>query len=86
MEISENFTSLFDVYPLTGVGLTTFQQLSGLPTTQGNHYTVFVLALDESGSCALVSRGFGVDITPPTEGKLGIGPDFDLVSTRQYIL
>ena len=80
--MSGNFTSMFDVYPLTGVGLDTFIQLSNLSLDQGGSYTAFVVALDQSGTCAMIGQGFGADMTPPTEGKIGIGPDLDLV--RQF--
>ena len=70
---------MFDVYPLTGAGLNTFIQLSNLSLDQGGSYIAFVVALDESGTCAIISVGFGVDTTPPTAGRIGIGPDLDLV-------
>ena len=61
------------------MGLNTFIQLSNLSLDQGGSYTAFVVALDESGTCAMIGQGFGVDTTPPNEGRIGIGPDLDLV-------
>ena len=77
--ISENFTSWFDVYHLTNVGLDTMVELTNLSLDQGASYTAVVLAIDESGTCMTIKEGFVVDITPPNQGQLGVGPDFDLV-------
>ena len=80
VEISENFTSMFTAYPLTSVGVDTFIDLTGLSLQQGATYTAAVVALDESGTCAMVDKGFSIDTTPPTEGRIGVGPDLGLVS------
>ena len=79
-EISENFTSMFDVSTFTGVGLDTFSRVANLTLDQGEFYTASVVAVDQSGTCVMVDKPFMVDITSPITGRIGIGPDVGLVS------
>ena len=48
--------------------------------TDTHTYQVFVMATDEAATCALISAETTVDATPPVEGKLGVGPDFNMVN------
>lgn len=40
----------------------------------------FILGVDESGECAMISHRFVVDLTPPIKGKLTTGSLYDMVS------
>ena len=74
-----NFTNLFDVQPLTRVGLDTYVTHRGLTLVQGQTYYVHVVATDESGECVETSSAFTVDTTPPLAGHIGVGPETRLV-------
>ena len=79
VHIFENLTAIFDIHPLTGVGLDTFVDWFGLTLKQNGSYTALVIAVDESGTCATVAHTFRVDTSPPEEGRIGVGPIFELV-------
>lgn len=38
------------------------------------------LGVDRSGECHMVSTSFHIDVTPPSSGKIRVGPYFDMVS------
>ena len=70
---------MFDVQALTDVGVNTFVQLQNISVHHGNSYTAYLAAVDELGTCAMIGANFTVDVTQPTIGRLGVGPDLDLV-------
>ena len=55
------------------MGTDTAVEARDLTLTTGQHYQVMVLAMDESGGCAMVTGDFTVDTTPPTEGSMCVG-------------
>ena len=73
------YTHLFDIQPLTSVGLDTDVIKRRLKLVQGQTYHVLVLAADESGACVETSAGFTIDTTPVLSGQIGVGPDYRLV-------
>ena len=77
-----NYTHLFDIQPLTSVGLDTDVTKRRLKLVQGQTYHVLVVAVDESGACVETSSAFTVDTTPVLSGQIGIGPDYRLVRVR----
>ena len=74
-----NYSHLFDVHPLTSVNLDTSVIQGGLKLVQGETYHVLVIAVDESGGCVETSGVITVDTTPPQNGHIGVGPEYDLV-------
>ena len=40
--------------------------------------------MDKSGECSLTSHRFVVDTTPPTDGKLTCGPNYQMVCLFLY--
>lgn len=77
-------SQVFDVHPLTSVGLDTYVQLTDLSLVHGATYYVMVIAVDESGGCVETSDSVTVDTTPPQSGQIGVGPDTDMVSCFGY--
>ena len=77
---------VFDVHPLTNVGLDTYVQLTDLTLVQGATYQVMVIAVDESGVCVETVALVTVDITPPLGGEIGVGPHTEMVSNVQLLL
>ena len=70
---------MFNVHALTDVGVNMFVQLQNISVHHGNSYTAYLAGVDELGTCAMIGAHFTVDITPPIIGRLGVGPDLDLV-------
>ena len=62
------------------VNLDTAIEPSSLQLMDGGTYQVVVMAIDESGICSLAKAVTTVDVTPPIEGKLTVGPEFDMVN------
>ena len=56
-------------------GKDTFERVSELPMEHRTSYDIIVAATDEVGACAVGGATFTVEITPPTEGILGVGKD-----------
>ena len=56
-------------------GKDTFERVSGLPMVHRQSYDIVVMATDEVGACVVGGSTFRVDITPPTQGVLGVGQD-----------
>ena len=66
-------------------GKDTFERVSELPMVQSTSYDIIVVATDEVGACAVGGATFTVDITPPTEGILGVG-EYLTDKVRVYLL
>ena len=81
-----NYTHLFDIQPLTSVGLDTDVTKHRLKLVQGQTYHVLVVAVDESGACVETSAAFVVDTTPVLSGRIGVGPDYRLVRYHNMVL
>eukprot|EP00058_Branchiostoma_floridae_P003025 XP_002588513.1 hypothetical protein BRAFLDRAFT_79466 [Branchiostoma floridae] len=74
---TEECTSLmnkFDVHPLTNVGKDTAVEVGDLELVHNKTYTVVVLVTDQSAECSLASSFVTVDITPPKDGSVWVGP------------
>ncbi|XP_078616233.1 uncharacterized protein LOC144884654 [Branchiostoma floridae x Branchiostoma japonicum] len=64
----------FDAYPLTNVGKDTAVEVGDLELVHNKTYTVVVIVTDQSAECSLASSYVTVDITPPDDGSVWIGP------------
>ncbi|XP_038062441.1 uncharacterized protein LOC119732930 [Patiria miniata] len=60
------------------VGKDTFVEVKGLNLMQEGSYYVTVVGMNEGGQCNSSTSYFSVDITPPIEGRLRVGPFYDM--------
>ncbi|XP_070572594.1 uncharacterized protein [Ptychodera flava] len=74
-EVNANpeYSHLFDKHKLTNVKKDTLVIADKLDLTEGQSYTVVVIATDEAAECSLATASIIVDTTPPKEGILQIG-------------
>ena len=64
---------MLDVSPLQQVGTDTVVGIGGSTFSHGEQYHVYVVAVDESGSCGITSAVFTIDNTPPDVGRVQVG-------------
>ena len=83
--ITDEYKDFFNVVPLTNVEKNTAVEQTSLSLTQFHTYMVMVMATDEAGACGIITAETTVDITPPTEGHLGVGPEYNKVSAAFLI-
>ena len=76
---SELASNLSNVKSISNLGLDTTVEFDDLDLQDGGEYQVFVMATDESGICSLATAMTTVDVSPPNEGTLCVGPEFDMV-------
>ncbi|XP_076076023.1 uncharacterized protein LOC143046845 [Mytilus galloprovincialis] len=74
----EEKSRIFNVFPVTNINQNTFYKVENLDLKEGESYVVWVLGIDKSGECSLVSHTFMVDTTPPIVGELTSGPDYNM--------
>ncbi|KAK6192291.1 hypothetical protein SNE40_003784 [Patella caerulea] len=81
---------IFDVLDRENFGKNTFGHLENLNLQQNHSYYVSVIGVDMAGLCKMINHKFHVDITPPSNGKIKIGPYYDMkmafVSTSESII
>ncbi|XP_022103294.1 uncharacterized protein LOC110986022 [Acanthaster planci] len=68
----------FDVRQMHFVGKDTYVEVRGLNLTQGSSYYTTVVGMNEGGQCNSSTSYFSVDVTPPVEGRLRVGPFYDM--------
>ena len=76
---SEWSEQLFSIYSLQNVKLDTSMEITTLDLKDGTKYQVIVMATDESGICSLATAITTVDVSPPTEGTLCVGAEYQMV-------
>ncbi|XP_072033446.1 LOW QUALITY PROTEIN: uncharacterized protein [Amphiura filiformis] len=73
--------SEYDISTFTNVGLDTYLKITNLNLAQAALYFATVIGVDESGMCNYTTVQFTVDVTAASEGRLRIGPYYDMPVT-----
>ncbi|XP_078621329.1 uncharacterized protein LOC144887805 [Branchiostoma floridae x Branchiostoma japonicum] len=77
--LTSTYASLFDVHPFTNVDKDTLVDLTDMTLEHKGTYYVTIMASDESLQCDVVSSPVTVDITPPEQGQVQVGPFANLL-------
>ncbi|CAG2187681.1 unnamed protein product [Mytilus edulis] len=73
--------TLYNIFSITNVNKNTYYSFVNLELEHGESYFAWVIGVDESGECAMISHRFVVDLTPPIKGKLTTGSLYDMPVT-----
>ncbi|PVD18248.1 hypothetical protein C0Q70_21774, partial [Pomacea canaliculata] len=72
---------LFDVADCVNTGMNTYATFTNISMMQNTDVYAHVIGVDRSGECHMVSTSFHIDVTPPSSGKIRVGPYFDMALT-----
>ncbi|XP_071123199.1 uncharacterized protein [Mytilus edulis] len=72
---------LYNQFSITNINENTYYNFENLDLEHGESYFAWVIGVDESGECAMISHRFVVDMTPPIKGKLTTGSLYDMPVT-----